>query len=236
MALNPPTSQGMPNVFPGEQFILRRPGMEFQAKDSFGRKFKGKGELHVSTIRMVFINHSGGDMQAFDLPMANITNEKFNQPIFGANNISGTVAAIANEQAGVTGQLEFKLWFNEGGCHTFLRVFFNAMEQLRAIPVATPVASEFTQAVAAGTFVQAAFVDPNDPSTVYVTQPVEQAEVPVAYPQNNLVATAVAVDPAAGGGAMPAVATVVDTSVEASQGGTTPPVAVATVVPSTGSQ
>ena len=46
---------------------------------------------------------------------------------------------IANEQAGVTGQLEFKLWFNEGGCHTFLRVFFNAMEQLRAIPIGTPM-------------------------------------------------------------------------------------------------
>ena len=48
----------------------------------------------MSTIRMVFINNSGGDMQAFDLPMANISNEKFNQPIFGANNISGTVAAV----------------------------------------------------------------------------------------------------------------------------------------------
>ena len=35
----------------------------------------------------------------------------------------------------MTGQLEFKLWFNEGGCATFLRVFFNAMEQLRAIPI-----------------------------------------------------------------------------------------------------
>ena len=54
---------------------------------------------------------------------------------------------IANEQAGVTGQLEFKLWFNEGGCHTFLRVFFNAMEQLRAIPIGTlarPVRSNVT--------------------------------------------------------------------------------------------
>ena len=103
-----------------------------------------QGELHVSTIRMVFVTDGGGgEMQAFDLPMANITNEKFNQPIFGANNITGTVAAvrarapfcarlshemslrkllplrqladlglllqIANEQAGVTGQLEFKL-------------------------------------------------------------------------------------------------------------------------------
>jgi hypothetical protein len=65
-------------------------------------------------------------------------------------------------------------------------------------------------------------------------QPVEQAEVPVAYPQNNLIATAVAVGPAAGG-ATPAVATVVDTTA-APQGGAAPPVAVATVVPSTGFQ
>ena len=65
-------------------------------------------------------------------------------------------------------------------------------------------------------------------------QPVEQAEVPVAYPQNNLIATAVAVGPAAGG-ATPAVATVVDTTV-APQGSAAPPVAVATVVPSTGFQ
>ena len=47
--------------------------MEFQAKDSFGRKFKGKGELHVSTIRMVFIKDSASaDFSAFDMPMANI--------------------------------------------------------------------------------------------------------------------------------------------------------------------
>ena len=127
------------------------------------------------------------------------------------------------------------------------------------------MASEFTQAVAAGTFVQAAFVDPNDPSTVYVTQvrdacvavravcarccnasilnsqcalqPVESADVPVAYPQNNLVATAVPVDPAAGGAA-PAVATVVATQggAASSQASATPPVAVASVVPSTGFQ
>ena len=49
----------------------------------------------MSTIRMVFVTDSGGgEMAAFDLPMANITGEKFNQPIFGANNITGTVAAV----------------------------------------------------------------------------------------------------------------------------------------------
>lgn len=193
MALNPPCTGSTPNVFPGEHFILRRRGMEFKAQDAFGRKFSGKGELHVSTIRMVFVCSSpSADFSAFDIPLANITDESFNQPIFGANNLSGKVQAIANSAAGVTGVIQFKLYFNEGGCATFLRAFFNSMEQIRRIPTAVPVASEFTQAAVSGAFAQAAFVDPSDPSTVYVSQPAVQAVPIEAYPQNNLpVATAV---------------------------------------------
>jgi len=200
-------------VFPSEVFILRRTGMEFWAKDSAGRKFKGKGELHVSTIRMVFVNHQGGQgFNAFDIPLASVTGEQFNQPIFGANNLSGVVQSITNGTAGVSGAVDFKLYFNEGGCTTFLQVFFKAIEQLRSIPTAVPVMSEFTQAAAAGSFVEAALVDPNDPSTVYVVQPEAQTAVPVAYPQNNLVASAVPVgtvvqsssgQPAAAGVAVP---------------------------------
>ena len=145
------------------------------------------------------------------------------------------IAQIANEQAGVTGQLEFKLWFNNGGCATFLRVFFSALEELRAVPVAVPVAepSSFTQAVAAGTFVDAAFIDPSDPTVVYTTQPVAAAEVPVAYPTNNIVATAVPVAaavPAAAGQSEIPVATVAQPAEGQQQ-----PVAAATVV-STGFQ
>lgn len=192
--------------------------MEFKGQDSFGRKFAGKGELHVSTIRMVFLcSRPTAEFSGFDIPMANLSEESFNQPIFGANNLSGKVQAIANEAAGVTGTVQVKLYFNEGGCATFLRVFFNAMDQIRRIPTAVPVASEFTQAVASGSFVQAAFVDPSDPSTVYVSQPVQQATPIAAYPENNLVVNAVAVEPSGQAYAMP-----VATAVAA-------PVAVATV-------
>eukprot|EP01052_Picozoa_sp_SAG31_P002435 SAG31_NODE_86_length_26973_cov_16.850897_21_plen_270_part_00 len=130
-----------------------------------------QGELHVSTIRMVFVCSSpSADFGAFDIPLANIADESFNQPIFGANNLSGKVQAIANSAAGVTGAIQFKLYFNEGGCATFLRAFFSSMEEIRRIPTAVPVASEFTQAAVSGAFAQAAFVDPSDPSTVYVSQ------------------------------------------------------------------
>ena len=148
---------------------------------------------------------------------------------------TGCQKSDENEQAGVTGQLEFKLWFNNGGCATFLRVFFSALEELRAVPVAVPVAepSSFTQAVAAGTFVDAAFIDPSDPTVVYTTQPVAAAEVPVAYPTNNIVATAVPVAaavPAAAGQSEIPVATVAQPAEGQQQ-----PVAAGTVV-STGFQ
>jgi hypothetical protein len=178
----------------GEHFILRRSGIDFTAKDSANTKLKGRGELHVSTIRMVFIpSGAAGGMQAFDIPMANISGEKFNQPIFGANNLSGVVAALPNAVAGVVGSVDFKLTFNEGGCATFLQVFFKAIAELRAIPTAVPVASAFSQSAAACTFVNAAIVDPNDPSVVYAIQPDVQTAVPVTYPVNNMLASAVQV-------------------------------------------
>ena len=206
MAVNPPCTGGVPNIFPSEVFILRRQGIEFSAKDASNQKFKGKGELHLSTIRMVFIATQGGTdgMEAFDIPMANVSGEKFNQPIFGANNLTAVVMALGNAQAGVVGSVDFKLTFNEGGCSTFLQYFFKAIGQMRQIPTAVPVASAFTQAAAAGQFVNAAVVDPNDPTTCYVIQPEVQTAVPVAYPENNLLASAIpvasAVEFAGGGG------------------------------------
>lgn len=130
---------------PLEMFRLRRRGVEFAAKDSMGQKLKGKGEVFVTSARLVFVSSSGsGGMGAFDIPLANLRDEKFNQPIFGANNLSGVVQAMVTPTAGVTGAVEFKIYFNEGGCSTFLTEFFNVMERSRAcvaqaVPVATPV-------------------------------------------------------------------------------------------------
>ena len=159
--------------------------MEFQAKDSFGRKFKGKGELHVSTIRMVFIKDSASaDFSAFDMPMANISNEKFNQPIFGANNMTGTSEPLPG---GLTDEIKWTLTFKEGGVGTFLPLFFRLVHEMRRRMAqesqpqyehnftAPPVAQQVVQQI-----IGAAYVDPNDPTKLYVSQPVAQPNIPVA--------------------------------------------------------
>ena len=54
-------------------------------------KLKGKGECVLTTNRIVLINCKGsGELKAFDLPLALMFGESFEQPIFGANYVKGT--------------------------------------------------------------------------------------------------------------------------------------------------
>eukprot|EP00330_Aristerostoma_sp_ATCC50986_P000939 CAMPEP_0114587480 /NCGR_PEP_ID=MMETSP0125-20121206/10432_1 /TAXON_ID=485358 ORGANISM="Aristerostoma sp., Strain ATCC 50986" /NCGR_SAMPLE_ID=MMETSP0125 /ASSEMBLY_ACC=CAM_ASM_000245 /LENGTH=116 /DNA_ID=CAMNT_0001783417 /DNA_START=42 /DNA_END=392 /DNA_ORIENTATION=- len=116
MALNPPINQnGQPMRVEGEYFVLHRKDMEIEAKvDGFSKK-KGKGTLYVTTARLVFVNknHAKDSFKSFDMPMLNIYDEKFEQPIFGANYLSIKVKPLHNL---LPGDSKVKLWFMSGGC------------------------------------------------------------------------------------------------------------------------
>jgi hypothetical protein len=102
----------------------------------------------------------------------NITGEEFNQPIFGANNIAGLVAPIPG--MGLPATSRFKIKFNNGGVGTFLPVFLQRMGQCRqyAASMGAPSAGyAAAMAVGAADFHSAAYVDPSDPTTIYVCQP-----------------------------------------------------------------
>lgn len=73
-------------------------------------------------------NNPKSDFKAFDLPLALTFKEKFNQPIFGANYLSGTTKPMHNM---IPSDAEFKIWFMEGGCGRFLKCFRMTLKQLR---------------------------------------------------------------------------------------------------------
>lgn len=172
-----------PVPMPGEVFVLSRDGIAFSAKS--GRtKFEGKGFMQLSTLRIVFVaSRRGGSLQAFDIPLATMRRESFNQPIFGANNLTGTSPPLQGSSC--EEDIQWKFAFNEGGVGTFLPIFFRLLQDMRQrmqgydqnhlpTPMATPVVQQI---------VQAAYVDPNDPSKLYVSvpsAPAPQAGVPVA--------------------------------------------------------
>lgn len=145
-------------------------------------------KLYITTARMVFVHgdYAKSEFKSFDIPLLSLKNEKFEQPIFGSNylagflnklkknyrflNLSGSVAPIYGL---LPGETTFKLWFTSGGCQTFLNCFCRILEEIRRGQQRGP-AQKFIDQVRLGQFSgQKGFVDPNDPSVIYVSQPAE---------------------------------------------------------------
>ncbi|KAF2288444.1 hypothetical protein P3X46_008740 [Hevea brasiliensis] len=190
MALNPQLFQnGMPVPFVNEIFVLTRDGVEFEIDKipgSQGGHVKAKGIIYLSNVRMVFVaNKPVGNFTAFDMPLLYVHGEKFNQPIFFCNNVSGLVEPVVpeNENAALYSTHSFKILFKEGGCGTFIPLFFNLISSVRqhnqqSIPRTGP---QMNPLVAAQTpvdeMMRHAYVDPNDPTRIFLQQPTPESEL-----------------------------------------------------------
>jgi WW domain-binding protein 2 len=76
------------------------------------------------------------------------------------------------------GDSHFKLWFTSGGCNTFLKLFCYVLDQVRKQSALRRGPDQaFLDSVRLGQLGQnVAFVDPNDPTVIYVSQPQETFE------------------------------------------------------------
>mmetsp|Transcript_31535 Transcript_31535/g.100570 ORF Transcript_31535/g.100570 Transcript_31535/m.100570 type:complete len:220 (+) Transcript_31535:40-699(+) len=193
----------VPAPFVGEQWVLRREGVEVQV-DCVGPSGSGtwsaRGALFLSHVRMVFVAGSrdpSTGLFAFDIPLSYLRGEKFNQPIFSCNNLTGVVFP-AREGGGPYGTFpphNVKLLFKEGGVGTFLPLFFHFVGEARAAHQPPPPAAEPAPTMAAmpppaprpqapsappaggvDQVVRTAYVDPSDPTTLYITSPVSQSQ------------------------------------------------------------
>eukprot|EP00884_Botryococcus_braunii_P021645 jgi/Botrbrau1/8164/Bobra.357_2s0010.1 len=190
MTANPALTQGfdgalVPTPFTGEVFALARGGIQFVVNEI--RSAKGKwdttGVLYLSNMRLVFVakkmdNATG--LVAFALPLAYLRNDNFNQPIFGCNNLSGECwpAVDGGGPAGTLPPHRFKIYFKEGGVGTFLPLYFRFVAYIREIQKRQAMAPTGSAADAAYSSVDMnqAFIDPSDPSKVFLTQPVADKE------------------------------------------------------------
>lgn len=122
--------------------------------------------------------------QTFEMPFRGLWDEKFNQPIFGCNNLTASIQYYDNEP--FSGDLTIRIDFIEGGVNTFLPIFNNVLRTTRVqlahennqqeippvdVAQSAPAPEEYFPNQ------NMAFVDPQDPSRIYTTQPVvENAE------------------------------------------------------------
>ena len=128
---------------------------------------------------MVFVSKktdSETGLMAFDIPLVYIRKEKFNQPIFGCNNLSGECWPAENG-GGPEGTLppyQYKLFFLEGGVGVFLPMYFRSLMTQRNTAQNQRGHANNSEAPIQPT--GQAFVDPNDPTCVFISQPVPEAQ------------------------------------------------------------
>jgi WW domain-binding protein 2 len=143
------------------------------------------GVLYLTTARLVFIASTAdpSGLVAFALPLAALSADTdFKQPLFSPNNLAGKVSATGGETH------SFKLEFREGGTGTFLPLYFNLLELNRvlaargggggggsadagAAPAAGPPPPAPAPAAPPKPDVATAFVDPSDPTKLFLTEP-----------------------------------------------------------------
>uniref|UniRef100_A0A7S0RKJ1 Uncharacterized protein n=1 Tax=Chlamydomonas leiostraca TaxID=1034604 RepID=A0A7S0RKJ1_9CHLO len=172
----------VPAPFPEEAFVLKRTGVQFELEGvaTTSGRWSCTGTLFLSNVRAVFIGDKAdpSGLRAFDLPLVYLRNDSLHQPIFFCNNIKGQVWP-AVQGGGPGGSLpphDFKIIFKEGGIGTFWPLYYtlsvrakNALEEAQAAHRRGPV--DANPAPYAEGLVQRAFVDPSDPTTVYLAQP-----------------------------------------------------------------
>ncbi|XP_074312290.1 UPF0664 stress-induced protein C29B12.11c [Silene latifolia] len=188
MAQNPQLfPNGMPVPFYAELFVLARDGVEFEVDKIPGSgKVKAKGTIYLSNIRMVFVAAKPvGHFFAFDMPLLHVHGEKFNQPIFHCNNISGFVEPVVpeTENRALYSTHAFKILFKDGGCGTFVPLFFNLMNSVRqynqqAAPSSEPRVDPLCAAqTPVDDMMRHAYVDPNDPTKIFLQQPTPESNL-----------------------------------------------------------
>ncbi|KAG6597720.1 SPAC29B12.11c [Cucurbita argyrosperma subsp. argyrosperma] len=188
MALNPNLFQnGMPVPFTNELFVLARDGVEFVIDKIPGAntdRVKAKGTIYLSNVRMVFVSSKPDPwFTAFDMPLLFVHDEKFNQPIFFCNNISGLVEPVVpdDQHRALYSTHSFKILFKEGGCGTFVPLFFNLLSSVRQYNQYTNAGPRVDPLQAAQTpvdeMMRHAYVDPHDPTKIFLQQPSTESQL-----------------------------------------------------------
>lgn len=193
MAVNIPLTDGLQGAFPlpfvGETFLLTRDKTDLTFRDSSRHAKKLKGRLFMTNLRMVFIireqdRQKAGGAQTFEIPFRGIYNEKLNQPIFGCINLSAGV--MYYDEQPFSGDLSIRIDFSEGGVNTFLPMFNNVLLATRQQLAQLQRTQDYVPPVEVAESTPApaqyfpdhneAFVDPQDPSRIYTTQPIVHPE------------------------------------------------------------
>ena len=121
----------------------------------------------LTSCRVICVNQKSSAFKAFDLPLSLISNESFEQPIFGANYLAGKCKPLLNS---LPGDINFKIWLMNGGCGTLAPAYLKMVSSCRRNRGRGAEQSVINSYQNSGGR-KTAYIDPNDPSVIYLQQP-----------------------------------------------------------------
>ena len=139
----------VPKLYENEVLFLEKKNIKFIIDEK-----SYNGVIYLSNLRLVFASFE----YSFDMPLANITDELFNQPLFSPNNLSGNVKMIENEEI----TKKWKIQFYDS-VNTFLNMFTLSLYKMRKYLEKPDEKRPNDQTPVS------AFIDPNDSSILYVS-------------------------------------------------------------------
>eukprot|EP00924_Labyrinthula_sp_SR-Ha-C_P001639 snap_masked-scaffold_18-processed-gene-4.2-mRNA-1 protein AED:1.00 eAED:1.00 QI:0/-1/0/0/-1/1/1/0/167 len=165
MTLNCSLNQQREPVVEDEVFLLRRGGIRGELLAPDLPPLSSEGTLYLSSRRIVFVSSKEKvfgkaedelKLNSFNIQLRDLYQEKFNQPIFGCNNLSGKVRGSMD--------VFFKFHFQIAAAAIFLKVFSRTMYVIRNdssnLSHKKNLARECQEAFAVG--------DSADPSVIYL--------------------------------------------------------------------
>ena len=167
---------------PGETSLLQRGNIKGTFYGSGMSTVNTRGTAFLTTRRIIFVPKrvSRGQRQFYEergqvvsIRLSEIVKHRFNQPLFGANSIYVRVPHTDP-------QIEFmkcKLGFYSGGVGTFLAAFLRLMRSRQAVAThggvavaeVRPMVMQAEAEVAGATAIRGAPRNPNDPTTVWIS-------------------------------------------------------------------
>lgn len=173
MALNPPISlDGVPFRLQNENILLKRKGMHIEIKsEKMKNKISEKGRVFLTTSRMIFVSKSfkKDKFKSIDMPLVNLRKKDFKQPVFGSNYLKFDVLPLYNLLPGVC---HIKLWFTEGGCDKFLKIYSYVDKQIAREMRSGKFQNNLSNQYNSGQFSnQFGYSDPSDPTVILTQQP-----------------------------------------------------------------
>lgn len=146
-------------LFPGEYEICRRYGVHLSVNVDGYTERDRPGVLHLTTIAMLFRSFAGDEcVFAIDLPLLLTEEEEFEQPLLGANRLTGATSPLSG--SGIANKLRWEMSFHEGVGDWVSRFMCTITELRKTQESVSDAPKQGSDAYA--------FVVPGDEMTLYV--------------------------------------------------------------------